>query len=198
MSNLLETLATQLGGSSLETLARSVGGDRTKTQTAMAAALPLLLTALARNAATPQGAQALQQALAKDHDGSVLDDLDGVISRPDGGTGDGILRHVLGDRRGAVEAGIGKASGLHAAGVSTMLTALAPVVMGMLGRTQRQQGLDASALSELLQGEHQRAAAPALGGLASLLDADGDGQVMDDLASMGGKLLGGLFGRRGK
>ncbi len=68
--------------------------------------------------------------------------------------------------------------------------------MGMLGRTQRQQGLDTSALSKMLQGEQQRAAAPALGGLAKLLDADGDGQVMDDLAKAGGSLLGGLFGKR--
>lgn len=198
MSNMLEMLAQQLSGTPLETLSQSLGADRAKTQIAMGAALPLLVSALARNVATPQGAQALQQALAKDHDGSVLDNLDGVIRQPDARAGDGILRHVLGNRRQAVEAGIGKASGLDAKDVSTMLTTLAPVVMGMLGRNQRQQGLDPAALAQMLQGERQRADTPALGGLASLLDRDGDGQVMDDLANMGGKLLGGMLGRRGR
>jgi len=196
MATILETLAAQLGGTSAQNLARTVGADPAATQKALGAALPFLLSALAKNAATPQGAEALHQALAKDHDGAVLDNLGTALAQPDARTGDGILRHVLGDRRTAVETGIGKASGLDARSVSTMLTALAPVVMGMLGRTQRQQGLDTSALSKMLQGEQQRAAAPALGGLAKLLDADGDGQVMDDIAKVGGGLLGGLFGKR--
>ncbi|MDH4046145.1 MAG: DUF937 domain-containing protein [Gemmatimonadota bacterium] len=197
MSNLLESLAAQLGGSSVQGLAKTIGADPATTQKALGAALPFLVSALAKNAATPQGAQALHQALAKDHDGSVLDNLGGFMSKPDTQAGDGILRHVLGDRRQMVEAGIGKASGLDGQGVSTLMATLAPVVMGMLGRTQRQQGLDTSALTQMLQGEQQRAAAPALGGLAKLLDADGDGQVMDDIAKMGGNLLGGLFGKRG-
>ena len=35
-----------------------------------------------------------------------------------------------------------------------------------------------------------------LGGLASLLDRDGDGNVMDDVAQLGASLLGGLFKQR--
>jgi hypothetical protein len=196
MTTMLEALAAQLGGSSVQNLARTIGADQATTQKALGAALPFLVSALAKNATTPQGAQALHQALSRDHDGSVLDDLAGSLASPNTQTGEGILRHVLGDRRQAVEAGIGKASGLDARGVSTMLAALAPVVMGMLGRTQRQQGLDTSALTQMLQGEQQRAAAPALGGLARLLDADGDGQVMDDLARMGGGLLSRLLKRK--
>jgi hypothetical protein len=196
MTTMLDALAAQLGGSSVQNLARTIGADQATTQKALGAALPFLVSALAKNATTPQGAQALHQALSRDHDGSVLDDLAGSLASPNTQTGEGILRHVLGDRRQAVEAGIGKASGLDARGVSTMLAALAPVVMGMLGRTQRQQGLDTSALTQMLQGEQQRAAAPALGGLARLLDADGDGQVMDDLARMGGGLLSGLLKRK--
>jgi hypothetical protein len=196
MTTMLEALAAQLGGPSVQNLARTIGADQATTQKALGAALPFLVSALAKNATTPQGAQALHQALSRDHDGSVLDDLAGSLASPNTQTGEGILRHVLGDRRQAVEAGIGKASGLDARGVSTMLAAVAPVVMGMLGRTQRQQGLDTSALTQMLQGEQQRAAAPALGGLARLLDADGDGQVMDDLARMGGGLLSRLLKRK--
>ena len=39
-------------------------------------------------------------------------------------------------------------------------------------------------------------AAPELGGLAGLLDQDGDGSVVDDLTGLGGGLLGKLLGGR--
>ena len=74
---------------------------------------------------------------------------------------------------------------------------LAPLVMGMLGKNQRQQGLDIGGLTDLLGGERkaaQKRAPEAVDLIGSLLDSDGDGSVTDDLAKLGGNLLGGLFG----
>ncbi|NNG15489.1 MAG: DUF937 domain-containing protein [Gemmatimonadales bacterium] len=198
MPTLLETLAGQLAGARTARMSQNIGANQDITQKAIGAALPLLLGALAKNATNRDGADALHRAVAKDHDGSVLRDLDGYVGRPDTQTGDGILRHVLGAKRPAVEAGISKASGLDTKGVATMMASLAPLVMGMLGQQQRQQNLDSSGLAQMLQGEQQQAAtsAPALGGLARLLDSDNDGQITDDLAKIGSKLLGGLFSKR--
>ena len=198
MPTLLETLAGQLTGTRTAQMSQAIGADQAATQKALQAALPLLLAALAKNATNRQGPEALHQAVARDHDGSLLENLDGYIARPDTQTGEGILRHVLGAKRPAVEAGISKASGLDAKGVATMMASLAPLVMGMLGQTQRQQNLDAPGLAQMLQGEQRQvaASAPSLGGLARLLDSDNDGQITDDLAKIGGKLLGGLFGKR--
>jgi hypothetical protein len=179
-------------------MSQAIGADQDITQKALGAALPLLLGALAKNAGNRDGADALHRAVAKDHDGSILQDLDGYVGRPDTQTGDGILGHVFGAKRPAVEAGISKASGLDTKGVATMMASLAPLVMGMLGQAQRKQNLDASGLAQMLQVEQRQAAtsAPALGGLARLLDSDNDGQITDDLAKMGSKLLGGLFSKR--
>ncbi len=198
MSTLLETLAGQLTGTRAAQLSQTIGAKEPATQQAMMAALPLLLGALAKNAANRDGADALHRAVAKDHDGALLNNLDGYLGRPDTQTGDGILRHVLGAKRPAVEAGISKASGLDGTSVAKMMASLAPVVMGMLGQAQRQQNLDASGLAQLLQGEQRQVASstPELGGLARLLDSDNDGQITDDLAKLGGKLLGGLFSKR--
>jgi hypothetical protein len=160
---------------------------------AISAALPLLLGALARNASTPDGARQLHDALARDHDGSRLDRLpDPDATRPEG---DAILRHVLGDRRGLAEQGIAKASGLDLAKVGPLLAMLAPVVMGALGKTRNERGLDPQDLSVLLGSERDAigAASPGMmGALSQLLDRDRDGSVVDDLGGM----LGGLFGRR--
>jgi hypothetical protein len=62
MATMLETLAAQLGGASVQNLARTIGADQATTQKALGAALPFLVSALAKNAATPQGAEALHQA----------------------------------------------------------------------------------------------------------------------------------------
>jgi hypothetical protein len=198
MSGLLDLLTSQLSGSQLSAMSRQLGAEENATKNAMGAALPVLLGALARNSAKPDGAASLHGALSKDHDGSVLDNLSGFLGKPDTAAGDGILKHVLGGRRSAVETGVSHASGLDGAKVTQLMAMLAPVVMGAVGRTQRQQNLDASGVANMLAGERQRAesGSPALGDLARLLDSDGDGQIADDVAKLGNGLLGNLFGRR--
>ena len=83
----------------------------------------------------------------------------------------------------------------------------APILMGVLGQQKQQQGVsDSSGIGSLLGGlmgggSSQNSGASSI--LTSILDADGDGSIIDDVAAMalGGKkkgglggLLGGLFG----
>jgi hypothetical protein len=192
------TLLEQLTGEQLGALTEALGTDSRQTQAAIAAALPMLLKGLARNASAGDGASSLGRALARDHDGSLLDDLGGFLRQPDLAEGDGILRHVLGDRQKAIEAGVSTSSGLNIAKVGPLLATLAPILLGALGRRQRSESLDDRGLADLLGLESQavEAAAPELGGLTQLLDRDGDGSVSDDVATMGADLLGKLLGRR--
>ena len=198
MASLLETLTGQLGAGGLDQLSRRLGADQGQTQQAIAAALPMLLGALARNASRPDGAAALHQALTRDHDGSALDDLARAVAHADLGDGNAILGHVLGPRRDAVETGVSRVSGLDAQRAGQLLAVLAPIVMGAIGRMQRQKQLDPASLGGALAGERQNIerAAPGLGALTALLDADGDGQIADDLIGRLGQGLGGLFGRK--
>ena len=203
MNGILDLLAQNLGGAQMDQLARTIGADRQQTQTAVAAALPAILTAINRNTNSAGGAQALNRALEQDHDCSLLDHLGGFLQGGLGGKqadGGGILGHVLGGQRGQVEQGVAQASGLDMGQVAKLLPLLAPVVMAALGRRKRQAGLDGGALSGLLGQEATRArqAAPSgvLGALSGFLDQDGDGSVQDDLAGQVGRAaLGKLFGR---
>lgn len=194
MASLLETLAAQLQGDSLQQVGRQLGTDPQTAQKAVQSALPVLLSALAKNAQSPAGAQSLANALSRDHDGGILDNLGGALSNYQAGPGDKILGHVLGGRRGSIEAGLGQATGLGANGAASLLQMLAPVVLGALGRAQRTQGLDAAGLAGLLGGQRQALGAAAgssgLGSLMNLLDADGDGSIVDDVGGMLGKFLG--------
>lgn len=194
----LQSLLNELGGSRIADITQALGGaNESQAKSALAMGLPAILAALQRNAASPAGAQALDQALERDHDGSVLDNLGAVFTGARNADGAGILRHALGDRQGAVEQAVSKQSGLDASQVTKLLAMVAPLVMGQLGKARRSGSLDAGGITDLLQRETQAVAsgAPDLGGLAGLLDRDGDGSIADDLGGIAKGILGGMMNR---
>jgi hypothetical protein len=193
MDDLMQSIVGQLSGAPMAQLSSQLGADSRTTQNAVQAALPLLLGALAKNSASTGGADALAGALDRDHDGSILDDIGGFLGGGGGSDGAAILGHVLGNRETTVEAGIGKATGLQSGQIAQLLQMLAPIVLGYLGRQKRQQSMSAGVLGELLGAQSSRAQAqnPALGALASLLDKDDDGSIVDELGGMLGSFLSG-------
>ena len=75
MAGILDLLNSDLGKQIISGVAGSTGNDSSKTSSALTMALPVLMKAMQRNAATPEGAQGLIGALDKKHDGSILDNL---------------------------------------------------------------------------------------------------------------------------
>ncbi len=187
---LLDLLQQRLGSDAVQQIGNRIGADAGTTGNAIDAALPLLITALARNTGDPNQAQALASAVSKDHDGSILDDVPGYVSRASEKPGAGILRHVLGGRQQAVQTGLSQATGLDTGKAGTLLTMLAPLVLGALAKAQKDDRLDARGLSTLLTGEqeHLKQSAPGvMGALSRFLDQDNDGSVMDDVSGLLGK-----------
>ena len=197
MTSILDAVRQQLGPDTIQQMSGAIGADPAATSNAVSLALPALLGGLSQNAAQPQGAAALDNALNQ-HDGSILDNLGGLLGGGGGalgGIGGSILGHIFGGRRGSVEQGVGRASGLDAAQVAQLMAMLAPIVMGVLGRMKQSKGLDANRLPEVLQQSRQQGEkeVPGLGGL---LDQNNDGSVADDLLRMGSSALGGMFGKK--
>jgi hypothetical protein len=188
--SLLELLQQRLGSQAVDQIGRKIGADSGTTSNAIDAALPLLLTALARNASSGGQAQSLHTAVSEDHDGSILDDVPGYLGRAESEPGVGILRHVLGPKVQPVERGLGQATGLDPQKAGQLLTLLAPLVMGALGRAKQERGLDPGGLSTLLAGEQEnlnQSAPGVMGALGRFLDRNDDGSVVDDVAGMIGK-----------
>jgi hypothetical protein len=196
MSTLVQTLANSLDDRALQQISTSLGADQGQTQRAISAALPMLIGALGRNASTAEGAQSLTAALKRDHDGSILDNLTGALARPETlQNGMAILGHVLGGKQDAVQSGISQVSGLDKNTTGQLLTMLAPVLLGALGQMQQKEDLQPGQVATLLQTEREQTESN-LGGLAQLLDMDGDGSIADDVMTLGASLLQGFFGRR--
>jgi hypothetical protein len=187
---LLDMLQQRLGSDAVNQISNRIGADPGTTGNAIDAALPLLISAMARNAGDTNQAQSLAQAVSDDHDGSILDDVPGYVGRASEKPGAGILRHVLGGRQQAVQQGLSQTTGLDAGKAGTLLTMLAPLVMGAIGRAKRENNLDAGGVSTLLTGEqeHLKQSAPGvMGALGRFLDQDNDGSVMDDVSGLLGK-----------
>ncbi|MCO6480813.1 MAG: DUF937 domain-containing protein [Phaeodactylibacter sp.] len=204
-ADLMAILQGSLSSGMIDQLSQQLGGaDKQKTAAAASGIVTTLMGALAKNASSTEGAQALNHALERDHDGSILEDVMGML----GGNaqvgndrmlnGSGILNHVLGNKQpGAVDM-ISKLSGLDSSKTGSLMTLLAPVIMGALGKAKRDQGLDVAGIASLLSGtvSAQKQNNPTMNLVTSFLDADGDGSIVDDVANMGMKILGGFFKRK--
>lgn len=189
MNALTQIITQQLSGDASRTIAQRLGVSETTANTAVQLAVPLILSALARNANQPQGAESLHQAINKDHDGSIFDNLMGYVANPQTANGAGILGHVFGGQKPAIENNLAQATGMDQSSAGGLLEMIAPVVMGAVGKTQQQEGLDPSGLSNLLNHQQQQAqnnAPGAMSILTSMLDQNNDGSAMDDLKRMAG------------
>ncbi|ALM07171.1 hypothetical protein SB49_04660 [Sediminicola sp. YIK13] len=210
MSGLLELLDSPMGKQLIGGIAGQTGNSEEKTADVLSMAMPLLMGAMKKNASTPQGAEGLLGALNSKHNGSILDNLGGLFN---GGVdqsvmsdGAGILGHLLGNKQALVENTLSQKSGLDAGSVADILKIAAPILMGFLGKQKSQNNLDdanglSSLLGSMLGGQPQQNQSL----ITSLLDSDGDGSVLDDVAGMVlgntkkkgglGGMLGGLFGK---
>ena len=211
MASILDLLNTDIGKQLISAASAQTGQPEDKTATVLSMAMPVILGAMQRNASTPEGEKSLNKALEdKRHDGSILNQLSGLLGNEEGGSGilsdgAGILKHVLGGNQHRVEQNISKTSGMDAASVAKIIKIAAPILMSILASQKRKDKVEQGGLGGLLgsvlgkNSTHDRSL------IETLLDADGDGSIIDDVAGMvlGGKnkkgglggLLGGLFGK---
>ncbi len=313
MASLLEMLSQQLSPEVVRNMGRQIGADEQQTEKALSALLPMMVGGLAKNSAgNPQGAMKLSRALERDHDGSMLDHITGMLGGSSaknhplagilggqqqsggqgagdllsvllgggqggsgqqqggmgnllggllgsggagdllggllggasqqrqgsggqgsgGGAGDllgtllggggsgmanilggllgtapassrtGNIGGILGNILGAgnvpqVQQGVSKATGLNASQIGLLMSLLAPLIMGALGKMKRQQGLDAGGLARVLENDRNtiQQRVPEASNMSKILDSNRDGKVdmKDDIAKVGVALGGAMI-----
>ena len=195
MSNIVD-MFSGLFGSNMEQIQNSLGSnDKKGILSAASVALPAMLEALNKNTNTKDGAESLANALDKDHDGSKLDNITSMISNYKGENGSAILNHMFGDKKENIINSVSKSSGLDLGSSANLMAMLAPLVLEFLGKTKKEQNLNADGISNLTS-----MASNLLGGsngdlmgmITNFLDADKDGSIMDDAMD----LIGGLFKKK--
>ncbi len=181
--DLLQTILNAGGGAVVQNMSKSLGLGESQTQSALGQLLPAVARAMGNNASSGNGLGALLGALGKGNHQQYLDNPQ-LMGQPDTtNDGNNILGHLFGSKD--VSRGIAsKASantGIGSDILKKMLPMVASVAMGALSQKASGAGMLGA------QPTQAQAQPSALGGLASLLDFDGDGSIADDLLGIAAK-----------
>ena len=207
-SSLVDELMSQLQGAPLQQIAQGLGTNTAQAESAVSAALPMMLGAMGNNAQSSQGADALFGALQRDHAGGGFD-LGGLLgavlgggsaqAAPQGAQADssGILGHIFGGQHDQAASQLGQATGLGD-NAGRLLQMLAPIVMSFLAQRVMSGGMNSSDLGNAL-GQEQARAQQQGGAVSDILGSlfgggaqtGGAGGGLADLIKIGGSLLGG-------
>lgn len=201
MNDILNQLMSQVGPQGIQAIAKQIGASESETTNALGGMIPTLLGAMANNTQSKSGAEGLLGALDADHDGSILDDVVGFVGNFNSGSGDGILKHVLGGQQPVVENGLSAKTGMSSSQISSLLKIAAPLVLGYLGKQKRQEpqaGFDIGNIASILGGMTQQADKSTGLDIGDILQVVGGLTGDQNSGSKGGGiggLLGNLFGK---
>jgi hypothetical protein len=191
-------ILSQTGG--LQSIARELGVSEGQAASGAAALLPAILGGMKKQTqAQPGGVEGLGGLLAQFGGGALLDNV--LSPQPTNvGLGNNVLGQIFGskDVSRTVAANAATQSGVDPSILKKMLPMLAMLVAGYMAKQHAGAapvaagggGLLGGLLGGMLGGGNAPAATPAGGGgLASMIDLDGDGNPLDDILKMGSKLL---------
>ncbi len=188
--NILDVLQ-QSGG--IETMARELGVNESVAQAGAAALLPSILGGFKKTTqAQPTGLDGLGGLLGQLGGGGLLDSVLGSQPTPVS-QGNEILGQIFGSKEVSrtVAAGAEQQTGISSDLLKKMLPIVAMMVAGYMAKQSGDNSGNGGGLGGLiggLLGGGSKASSGGLGGLGSLLDLDGDGNPLDDIIGMAGKL----------
>jgi hypothetical protein len=193
----MRDVLAQMGG--LASMARELGISESQAATGAEALIPAILGGFKKQAqAQPSGLDGLGSLLGQLGGGGLLDSV--LSPEPtDVQRGDDVLGQIFGSRdvSRTVAQDAASRTGLDPALLKKMLPILAMLVAGYMARRggagqSGQAGGLGDVLGGLLGGGAPTSANPGAagpGGLASMLDFDGDGNPLDDILNMAGKMM---------
>ena len=174
MGNLIEDFIGSMGSEVSQKMSEKTNIDQGTISQLLPVIAPMILGGLKKQKDERGGQERVDHILNKYGDPSVLGNLDGLFQQKlDDKTTDpnlgGLLGNAGSDATNLLSKNLG---GVDSGMIAKLIPMLAPVLLGFLTK-KRDSGTGSS-------------------GLAGLLDQDGDGSILDDVA---GLVLGGLGGK---
>jgi hypothetical protein len=159
--NLMDLVKSAISSSGVaDQIGSAAGLDKSKTNSAIDAAIPVLLGGLMKKASTPSGASELSNFFKKqDAEPSILDNLGSLVSGGATskllGMGSSLLPMLLGSSQASIVSVLMKLLGIGDKGVLGLLGSLAPIVMSVVGRQAKSAGgFEPGVLTNLLGGQN--------------------------------------------
>jgi len=194
---MIDLITGGIGTKVITALAGKLGISESKAKWMVAIAVPLMIAALKYNSSKKaEKADSLNNALDTKHTGDALDRVDQIVTDGPTEDDDKIVSNMFGKNADQVKSEIAAKTGISSETVGTVLSTLAPIVMGYLGKEKANQssGGIGDLLGGLLGGSNTAEATTAGqqqtsgGGIADLVggffDKNKDGNFLDDIAGM--------------
>lgn len=164
----------------------------------LAVAAPLVISYLRNKSQDANEAEALNNALDRDHDGSILDNPSQAEARQQ--EGGSILDHIFGGQKAQVENQLSQNTGISMDKIGPILSMLAPIIMGYIGKEKQANGVNSGGglgdlLGGILGGAQQQAQQQQSNPLNDILGQvlGGGNQQQQQQGGLGG-LLGSILG----
>ena len=180
--SLIDLITGNTGNQVAEQAENKFGISKGQIIALLAVAAPLIISYLRNKSQDANEAEALNNALDKDHDGSILNNPTSAVERE--AEGNSILDHIFGGEKATVENQLSQNTGISMDKIGPILAMLAPIIMGYIGQQKQANGVNAGGLGDLLGG--------ILGGAQQQTQ-----QSNDPLSSILGSVLGGATQQSG-
>jgi len=196
--DLNQLLSQYLPDETLANLASQAGiQDSHQGVAAAKSVLTTLMQGLSKNTESQNGAGNLLNALERNHDGSILENLSGFLNMGNSQqtapafNAAGILGHILGFKQQNVANGISQVFKLDLPTILKLMGILAPVLMGLLGKAKSSNQINPENVQQVLGQTVQKTEQQnsGYGIFGKLLDSNNDGSISDDILKMGMNLL---------
>ncbi len=174
--NLIDLITGNAGSQVASQAENKFGISKNQVIALMAVAAPLVISYLRKKSQDdPNEAEALNSALDKDHDGSILDNPSQVEDRQQ--EGGSILDHIFGGQKSQVENQLSQNTGISMDKIGPILAMIAPLIMGFIGKEKQSSGVNSGGgLGDLLGG--------ILGGAQNQAQAEPSNPLNDILGSV--------------
>ena len=165
MANFIDEFMKSYGGEVTRQMSSNFNVSQGTVQKLIPQLAPLILSGLKRQKDTQGGDERVDHILNKYGDSSVLDNIKDLISsKANAPSVDANLGGLLGSNRDVQAAQtLAKSLNIDASTIMKMIPALSPIILGALSKKRDTSGAG-------------------LSGIGSMLDADGDGSIIDDVA----------------
>lgn len=148
--SLLDLIGGAAGNQVANQAENKFGIQKNQVIALLAVAAPLIISYLRNKSQDQKEAESLNNALDRDHDGSILNDISQADARQ--AEGGSILDHIFGGNKANVENQLSQNTGISMDKIGPILAMLAPVIMGYIGKEKQQNNVNAGGLGDLLGG----------------------------------------------
>lgn len=154
--NLFGELKELLLGDVANKAANLLGEKEDKVKTAIEGLIPTFVGGLMKRASNEAGATTLMNVVKKgNHDGSIIEQIGNLVNNKDSFAqvvekGNGLVSMLLPDKKSSIATMISQFAGVRNSSATSLLSIVAPIVVGKLGKMVTTQNLDKAGLANTL------------------------------------------------